>query len=85
MSDDKKFAFIDKLIEVADFGPTAKINTIDGLRIDFPNAWGLVRCSNTTPYLVVRFEADDEDALSMVKCKFRKHLLELEAGLKLPF
>ena len=85
MSDDKKFAFIDKLIEVADFGPTAKINTIDGLRIDFPNAWGLVRCSNTTPYLVVRFEADDEDALSMVKCKFRKHLLELDAELKLPF
>lgn len=85
MSDDKKFAFIDRLIAVADFGPTAKINTIDGLRIDYPDAWGLVRCSNTTPYLIVRFEADDEAALTMVKSKFRNHLLELEADLKLPF
>ena len=76
---------MDKLIQTADFGPTANINTIDGLRIDYPNAWGLVRCSNTTPYLVVRFEADDEAALSMVKCKFRNHLLELDPDLKLPF
>lgn len=85
MSDDRKFDFVDKLIATANFGPTAKINTIDGLRIDYPNAWGLVRCSNTTPYLVVRFEADDEAALTMVKCKFRNHLLELDADLKLPF
>ncbi len=85
MSDDRKFAFVDELIRKADFGATAKINTIDGLRIDYPNAWGLVRCSNTTPYLVVRFEADDEAALSMVKCKFRNHLLELDPSLQLPF
>jgi len=85
MSDDRKFDFVDQLIKAANFGPTAEINTIDGLRIDYPNAWGLVRCSNTTPYLVVRFEADDEAALAMVKSKFRNHLLELDASLKLPF
>lgn len=85
MADDKKFAFVEALIQTADFGPTAKINTIDGLRIDYPNAWGLVRCSNTTPYLVVRFEADDEAALAMVKAKFRNHLLALDEALNLPF
>ena len=85
MSDNRKFDFVDELIRKADFGASAKINTIDGLRIDYPNAWGLVRCSNTTPYLVVRFEADDEAALSMVKCKFRNHLLELDPSLQLPF
>lgn len=85
MSDDSKFAFVDKLIEKANFGPTAKINTIDGLRVDYPDSWGLVRCSNTTPYLVVRFEADDEAALAIVKAKFRNHLLELDEHLDLPF
>jgi phosphomannomutase/phosphoglucomutase len=85
MSDDKKFKFVDELIRTANFGDDANINTIDGLRVDFSDAWGLVRCSNTTPYLVVRFEADDEAALSVVKTKFRNHLLECDADLKLPF
>lgn len=85
MPDDKKFAFMEELIKTAHFGDNAKINTIDGLRVDFPDAWGLVRCSNTTPYLIVRFEADDEAALAVVKTKFRNHLLELDAKLKLPF
>lgn len=85
MADDKKFAFVDKLIQTANFGPTAKLNTIDGIRVDYPNAWGLVRCSNTTPCLVVRFEADDDAGLAMVKSKFRNHLLELDESLSLPF
>jgi len=85
MQDEEKFDFMDRLIASADFGDDAILNTIDGLRIDFPYAWGLVRCSNTTPYLIVRFEADDESGLAIIKAKFRKHLLELDPSLKLPF
>lgn len=85
MEDEEKFGFMERLIASADFGDDATLNTIDGLRVDFSYAWGLVRCSNTTPYLIVRFEADDESGLAMIKAKFRKHLLELDSDLKLPF
>lgn len=85
LADDKKFLFMDALIKSADFGPTATVNTIDGLRIDYPDAWGLVRCSNTTPYLIMRFEADDLTALAGIKAKFRQHLLALDERLDLPF
>lgn len=85
MPDDEKFDFIDHLIRDAKFDEGAKINTIDGLRVDFKDAWGLVRCSNTTPYLIVRFEADNEAALAAVKAVFRNHLLALDSDLKLPF
>ena len=85
MDDDKKFSFIEKLVAAADFGKQAAINTIDGLRIDFPDAWGLVRASNTTPYLIIRFEADSEEALARIQNQFRQALLDLESGLDLPF
>jgi len=59
----------------------ARISTIDGLRADFPDGWGLVRASNTTPVLVLRFEADDEAALERIKGLFRDQLRQvLPAG-----
>ncbi len=51
--------------------PGAKINDIDGIRAEYPGAWGLIRASNTTPSLVLRFEADDEESLEKVKKIFR--------------
>ena len=51
--------------------PGAKINNIDGIRAEYPGAWGLIRASNTTPSLVLRFEADDEESLEKVKKVFR--------------
>jgi phosphomannomutase / phosphoglucomutase len=85
MSDEEKFSFVEELQAYAGFGEDATVNTIDGVRVDYAQGWGLVRASNTTPYLVVRFEADNEKTLSNIQCKFRKVLLSLHADLKLPF
>ncbi len=64
----------------------ARISTIDGLRADFGDGWGLVRASNTTPVLVLRFEADDEAALERIKGLFRDQLRQvLPAGTELGF
>jgi phosphomannomutase/phosphoglucomutase len=54
--------------------PGATINTIDGVRVDYENCWGLVRASNTTPCLVLRFEADDDEVLLEIKIKFKEWL-----------
>lgn len=62
-----------------------RISTIDGLRVDFPDGWGLVRASNTTPVLVLRFEADDEAALERIKALFRNQLQPLLGEATLPF
>jgi len=58
----------------------ARLSTIDGLRADFSDGWGLVRASNTTPVLVLRFEADDEAALERIKDLFREQLRQVLPG-----
>lgn len=82
--DAEKHAFIEKLTIQAHF-PGAKIIDIDGLRIEFPHAWGLVRASNTTPMLTLRFEADTEADLLAIKKIFRDFLLSQKADLHLDF
>jgi phosphomannomutase/phosphoglucomutase len=76
--------FIKRLLENAHFEGAA-VSTIDGLRADFDDGWGLVRASNTTPVLVLRFEADDDAALARIMDEFRRVMLQVEPGLKLPF
>ncbi|HLI18577.1 MAG TPA: phosphomannomutase/phosphoglucomutase [Rhodanobacteraceae bacterium] len=63
----------------------ARITTIDGLRADWPDGWGLVRASNTTPVLVLRFDADNPTALKRIQDAFRAQLLACDGTLKLPF
>ncbi|GHA88472.1 phosphomannomutase/phosphoglucomutase [Cognatilysobacter bugurensis] len=63
----------------------ARLSTIDGLRVDWPDGWGLVRASNTTPVLVMRFDADSEAALARIQGVFREQLLKLQPDLVLPF
>jgi phosphomannomutase/phosphoglucomutase len=84
IKEEQKFAFIDRLITQGDFS-AGKITTIDGLRVDFIDGWGLIRASNTTPNLILRFEADDAAALNRIQKLFREQLLSLEAELALPF
>jgi phosphomannomutase/phosphoglucomutase len=72
------------LVEKARF-PQAQVCTTDGLRVDWPDGFGLVRASNTTPVLVLRFEADDAAALKRVQQVFRKQMLAVDFKLKLPF
>ncbi|HEV2614804.1 MAG TPA: phosphomannomutase/phosphoglucomutase [Gammaproteobacteria bacterium] len=64
---------------------TAKIIDIDGVRIEFEHSWGLMRGSNTTPHLVLRFEADNQENLDNIQHIFHEALLTLDNTLKLPF
>ncbi len=69
-------------------GPTfegGEVTDIDGLRVDFPDGWGLIRASNTTPSLTMRFEADSETALKRIQEIFRSRLLAADPKLNLPF
>ncbi len=66
-------AVVERFVETARF-EGARISTIDGLRADWEDGWGLLRASNTTPILVLRFEADDDAALARIKNAFRSHL-----------
>jgi len=63
----------------------ARLSTIDGVRADWPDGWGLVRASNTTPVLVLRFDADSREALLRIQQTFREQLLAIDPGLALPF
>jgi phosphomannomutase/phosphoglucomutase len=84
MPEERHAEFMDKVLAAANFD-YAELSTIDGLRVDFVDSWGLIRPSNTTPCLVIRFEGDDADALEEIKERFRKLLLGIDAKLKLPF
>ena len=63
----------------------ARLSTIDGVRVDWPDGWGLVRASNTTPVLVLRFDGDSRDALLRIQEAFRAQLLAVQPDLVLPF
>lgn len=84
LAEGEHYRFMDKLRQQASF-EDASLITIDGVRADWPDGWGLVRASNTTPVLVLRFEADDAAALKRIQQVFRQQLLAVDPGLKLPF
>ena len=77
-------AFIERFVAEGDF-EGARGTTIDGLRADWPDGWGLVRASNTTPILVLRFEAADATALARIQHAFGERLQRLAPGIALPF
>ena len=84
LAEGEHYTFMEKFRQQASFGDATLI-TIDGLRADWPDGWGLVRASNTTPVLVLRFEADDATALKRIQQVFRKQLLAVDFTLKMPF
>ncbi|HZH42864.1 MAG TPA: phosphomannomutase/phosphoglucomutase [Lysobacter sp.] len=77
-------AFVERFRQAARFDG-ARVSTIDGLRVDFPDGWGLVRASNTTPVLVLRFDADSAQTLARIQADFRTQLRALQPDLELPF
>ncbi len=77
-------AVIKKLVAAANF-PDATITTIDGLRADFNDGFGLVRASNTTSVLVLRFEGDTEAALTRIQSAFRELIQQVVPDAELPF
>ena len=84
MAEGEHYRFIEKFRDRARFDG-ARITTIDGVRADWSDGWGLVRCSNTTPSLVLRFDAADGDALARIQGVFRAQLLAVDSKLPLPF
>ena len=84
LEEGENFAFIDSLFAAAKF-PDGKITTIDGMRVDFKDGWGLVRASNTTPSLVLRFEADSEAVLHKIQDQFKVQLKKIKHDIELPF
>ncbi|MFT6221434.1 MAG: phosphomannomutase/phosphoglucomutase [Candidatus Endobugula sp.] len=83
-TEEQKFIFIEQLIAKAEF-PDGQRTTIDGLRVDFANGWGLVRASNTAPVLTLRFEAVDEEELEKIKQQFKNELIKIDSTLELNF
>jgi phosphomannomutase len=78
------YKFMDRFKEQTDFGD-ADINTIDGMRVNYADGWGLIRPSNTTPCLVLRFEANSESRLGEIQENFKQQLLSIDSNLDLPF
>ncbi|WGK61554.1 phosphomannomutase/phosphoglucomutase [Halopseudomonas sp. SMJS2] len=79
----RKFALMNDLENTAEWGEQARVTTIDGLRVDYPDGWGLVRASNTTPVLVLRFEAEDAGGLERIRQRFREQLTRVAPDLTL--
>lgn len=84
IADHEKFHFMKLFSAQANF-PQARILTIDGLRVEFPNGWGLLRASNTTPCLVARFEAIDIESLLQIQLMFKNQIQLLNSSLVVPF
>ncbi|WED43343.1 phosphomannomutase/phosphoglucomutase [Legionella cardiaca] len=84
IAEEQKFSFMQRFCEQAQF-PEATIITIDGLRVEFPFGWGLLRASNTTPCLVARFEAQNETGLKHIQALFRAQLHDMNKDLILSF
>jgi len=78
------YVFMNKLKEVADFGD-ANVSKIDGLRVDYEDGFGLIRPSNTTPILVLRFEADTEQAIARIQSDFKAAIHQVDDSVPTPF
>lgn len=84
VTDTSKFEIIQSLHQSGNWGD-GSVNTLDGIRVDYPGGWGLIRASNTTPVLVLRFEGDSEDELQRIQNLFREQLLAVAPNIHWPF
>ena len=81
----EQHALIAKLKQEAEFPGAREVIVIDGVRVEYADGFGLARASNTTPVIVLRFEADDEKALARIQQEFRRVLTAVKPGIRLPF
>lgn len=82
VTDESKFSIVKSLQEGVFEG--GEVNKIDGVRVDYPDGWGLIRASNTTPVLVLRFEAETEEALFRIRREFQRQLNLVDDTLVIP-
>jgi len=78
-------ALIQQLQQQAQFAGAQEVITLDGVRVEYADGFGLARASNTTPVIVLRFEADNPQALSRIQAAFRQALSPLKPDAALPF
>jgi phosphomannomutase/phosphoglucomutase len=78
-------ALIARLAEAAEFPGATEVIRVDGLRVEYADGFGLARASNTTPVIVLRFEADSETALRRIQAEFRRIFAASAPGITLPF
>ncbi len=81
----ENFTLVEKLRAEATFDGASEIITIDGVRVEYPDGFGLARPSNTTPVVVLRFEGDTAAALARIQEVFRREILRIAPNAKLPF
>ena len=79
-TDEDKFKIVEEFKNLANF-PDSRAIKIDGIRIEFESGWGLLRASNTTPNLVLRFEANNKENLENIKNKFKEILSGIDSNL----
>jgi phosphomannomutase/phosphoglucomutase len=82
VDEEKKFEIVKNFVDKAQFEGGIKV-TIDGLRVDFNDGWGLMRASNTTPKLVLRFEAKTSDRLKEIKNMFLDQLKLIDETIQI--
>ncbi|MEM5367338.1 phosphomannomutase/phosphoglucomutase [Paraburkholderia azotifigens] len=85
LQEGENFELIARLQKSAKFPDADQVVTIDGLRVEYPDGFGLARSSNTTPVVVMRFEADNDAALKRIQEDFRRVILAEKADAQLPF
>jgi phosphomannomutase / phosphoglucomutase len=85
LAEGEPHALVAKLQAAKPFPGAERVLTIDGVRVEYQDGFGLARASNTTPVIVLRFEADNEAALERIKSEFRRALQPLKPDATLPY
>lgn len=85
LKEGENYALIAQLQKTAQFDHPNQVITIDGLRVEYADGFGLARSSNTTPVIVLRFEADNETALKRIQEDFRQVILKAKTDIQMPF
>lgn len=85
LQEGENFSLIEKLHQSAQFPDAQEIITIDGLRVEYADGFGLARASNTTPVIVLRFEADNIKALARIQAEFKREILKQKPDAQLPY
>ena len=84
LPEEEKFNIVDELKTLINSSEYILID-VDGIRLENENSWGLIRASNTSPNLVLRFEGKKESDLLEIKNYFKELLSKIEIDLKLDF
>jgi phosphomannomutase/phosphoglucomutase len=85
LAEGESFPLIARLQREAQFPGSDQIITIDGLRVEYPDGFGLARSSNTTPVIVMRFEAESQQALERIQAEFKRVIVAAKPDASMPY